>query len=160
MVTVIFLSEVLTTKTNYKAMIKAIALLHKNYKGSGSPVFYTTSEIHTNMLWVEDVNGRRIYRSDTLCAQLGVSNCQVAAFEGKERITEDDKIMELIGIKVNLRDYNFGADKGGQIATFDDFDIDFNQYKYLMETRCSGALTRPKSAQIFEFDATEVIEGE
>lgn len=154
--------EVLTTKTNYKAMIKAIALLHKNYKGSGSPVFYTTSEIHTNMLWVEDVNGRRIYESDaTLCAALGVSRIvEVAAFEGKERITEDDKIMELIGIKVNLRDYNFGADKGGQIATFDDFDIDFNQYKYLMETRCSGALTRPKSAQIFEFDATEVIEGE
>ena len=148
--------EKLTTKSNYKAMIKEIALSHKNYKGSGSPVFYTTSAVHTNMLWVEDTNGRRIYESDaTLCSALGVNKIvEVPAFENKTRTTTDAATMELIGIKVNLKDYNFGADKGGQIATFDDFDIDFNQYKYLMETRCSGALTKPKSAQIFEFDAT------
>lgn len=150
------IKETLTTKTDYKAMIKQIALLHKHYKGSGSPVLYTTPDIHTNMLWVEDINGRRIYESDaTLCSALGVSKIvDVAEFENKTRVTEDEKVMELLAIKVNLSDYNFGADKGGQVATFDDFDIDFNQYKYLMETRCSGALTKPKSAQIFEFDVT------
>lgn len=146
--------EVLTTKTDYKAMVKQIALTHKNYKGSGSPVLYTTSDIHTNMLWIEDTNGRRIYESDaTLCAALRVSRIEeIPMFEGKTRTLEDDTVMELIAIKVNLADYNFGADKGGQVASFDDFDIDFNQYKYLMETRCSGALTKPKSAQIFEFE--------
>ena len=142
----------LTTKTDYKKMIKEIALSHKNYKGSGSPVLYTTSDIHTNMLWVEDTNGRRIYESDaTLCAALRVSRIEeIPAFEGKSRTSGEDTL-ELIAIKVNLRDYNFGADKGGDVSTFDDFDIDFNQYKYLMETRCSGALTKPKSAQVFEF---------
>jgi hypothetical protein len=107
-----------------------------------------------NMLWVEDNNGRRIYESDaTLCAALGVSRIvEIPHFVGKTRTLDDNTVMSLIAIKVNLRDYNFGADKGGQIASFDDFDIDFNQYKYLMETRCSGALTKPKSAQIFEFE--------
>lgn len=152
--------EKLTTKTDYKKMIKEIALAHKNYKGSGSPVFYTTNEHHVNMLWIEDNNGRRIYESDsTLCAALGVSRIiEIPHLEGKTRTTDDNKTMELIGIKVNLKDYNFGADKGGQVASFDDFDIDFNQYKYLMETRCSGALTKPRSAQIFEFE-TEVAAG-
>jgi len=146
--------EVLTTKTDYKAMVKQIALTHKNYKGSGSPVLYTTSDIHTNMLWIEDNNGRRIYESDaTLCAALRVSRIEeIPNLENKSRtIGLDNDTRELMAIKVNLKDYNFGADKGGQIASFDDFDIDFNQYKYLMETRCSGALTKPKSAQIYEF---------
>lgn len=144
--------ETLASKTDYKAMIKAIALTHKNYKGSGNPVLYTTTDIHTNMLWVEDENGRRIYESDaTLCSALRVSAIvEVPHLEGKTR-TVDGKTNELMAIKVNLKDYNFGADKGGQIATFDDFDIDFNQYKYLMETRCSGALTKAKSAQVYEY---------
>lgn len=144
--------EVLSTKTDYKAMVKEIALTHKNYKGSGSPVLYTTSDVHTNMLWIEDQMGRRIYESDaTLCAALRVSRIEeVPHLEDKTR-TVDGKVHDLIAIKVNLKDYNFGADKGGQIATFDDFDIDFNQYKYLMETRCSGALTKAHSAQVFEF---------
>jgi len=148
------IKEELTTKTNYKTMIKEIAMTGKNYKGSGSPVLYTTNEHHVNMLWVEDNNGRRIYESDaTLCAALGVSRIQeVPALEAKTRTLDDNSVRELIAIKVNLKDYNFGADKGGQIASFDDFDIDFNQYKYLMETRCSGALTKPKSAQIYEFE--------
>jgi len=144
--------EQLTTKTDYKAMIKQIALSHKNYKGSGSPKFYTTPDVHTQMLWVEDTNGRRIYESDaTLCAALRVSAIvEIPQFEGKER-TVDLDTHELIGMKVNLRDYNVGADKGGQVASFDDFDIDFNQYKYLMETRVSGALKKAKAAQVFEF---------
>ena len=148
--------EKLSTKTDYATMIEEIALSGKNYKGTGSPVFYTTNYHHMKMLWIKDTTGRRIYESDaTLCAAMGVSKIvEVAHMENKNRVTTDDKTMELIGIKVNLKDYNFGADKGGQIASFDDFDIDFNQYKYLLETRCSGALTKPKSAQIFEFDAT------
>jgi hypothetical protein len=133
-------------------MIKEIAFSGKNYKGSGSPVFYTTNEVHVNMLWIEDEMGRRIYESDaTLCAALGVSRIvEVTHMEGKNR-TVDGKVRDLIGIKINLKDYTMGADKGGQVASFDDFDIDFNQYKYLMETRCSGCLTKPKSAQIYEF---------
>lgn len=156
--------EQLTTKTDYKKMIKEIAMSHKHYKGSGAPVLFTTPDIHTNMLWVEDANGRRIYESDaTLCAALRVSRIiEVPHMEGlvrevttvgpasvDARNTKNNH--ELLAIKVNLKDYNFGADKGGQISSFDDFDIDFNQYKYLMETRCSGALTKAKSAQVFEF---------
>lgn len=146
------IKETLSTKTDYKKMIKEIALTHKNYKGSGAPVLFTTPDIHTNMLWVEDTNGRRIYESDaTLCAALRVSRIiEIPQMEGKKRDVESAK-HDLLAIKVNLKDYNFGADKGGQIATFDDFDIDFNQYKYLMETRCSGALTKAKSAQVYEF---------
>lgn len=146
------IKETLTTKTDYKKMIKEISLTHKNYKGSGSPVLYTTPDIHTNMLWVEDSTGRRIYESDaTLAAALRVSAIvEIPHMEGKTRTVGADT-HELLAIKVNLKDYNFGADKGGQVSTFDDFDIDFNQFKYLMETRCSGALTRAKSAQVFEF---------
>lgn len=151
------IKEKLSTESDYKKMVKEIALSHKRYKGSGLPVLYTTPDIHTNMLWIEDMNGRRIYESDaTLCAALRVSKIvEIPLFEDLTRETEDGKTMKLLGIKVNLKDYNFGADKGGEIATFDDFDIDFNQYKYLMETRCSGALTRPKSAQVFEIEVSE-----
>ncbi len=144
--------EVLTTKTDFKAMVKEIALSHRRYKGSGSPTLFTTPDVHTNMLWIEDLTGRRIYESDaTLCAALRVSKIvEIPHFENKFRTLEDESVRELVAIKVNLKDYNFGADKGGQVATFDDFDIDFNQFKYLMETRCSGALTKAKSAQVFE----------
>ena len=148
------IKEELTTKTDFKSMVKQIALTNKRYKGSGSPVLYTTPDIHTNMLWIEDTTGRRIYESDaTLCAALRVSAIvEIPQIEGMTRTigTENDT-RELMAIKVNLRDYNFGADKGGQVATFDDFDIDFNQFKYLMETRCSGGLTKPNSAQVYEF---------
>lgn len=149
--------EKLTSKTDYKKIIKEIAFSGKRYKGSGAPVLYTTNEHHVNMLWVEDTNGRRIYESDaTLCAALGVSKIvEVPHFVGKQRSDKDGNKFDLFGIKVNLKDYNFGADKGGQVATFDDFDIDYNQYKYLMETRCSGALTKVHSAQVFEFPVVE-----
>lgn len=144
-------------KTDYKALVKEISLTHKRYKGSGAPVLYTTPDIHTNMLWIEDINGRRIYESDdTLCAALRVSKIvEIPQLEGLRRTDEETrKTYELMGIKVNLKDYNFGADKGGEVASFDDFDIDFNQYKYLMETRCSGALTKPYSAQVYEFEVS------
>lgn len=150
------IKENLNTKTEYDEMVKEIALTHKRYKGSGSPVLYTTPDIHTNMLWIQDSIGRRIYESDaTLCAALRVSRIvEIPNLEGLTRTLSDGSVRELLGIKVNLKDYNFGADKGGQIATFDDFDIDFNQYKYLMETRCSGALTKPRAAQVYEFEVT------
>lgn len=154
--------EKLTSKTDYKKIIKEIAFSGKRYKGSGAPVLYTTNEHHVNMLWVEDTNGRRIYESDaTLCAALGVSKIvEVPHFVGKQRSDKDGNKFDLFGIKVNLKDYNFGADKGGQVATFDDFDIDYNQYKYLMETRCSGALTKVHSAQVFEFPVVETPKAE
>lgn len=144
--------EQLTTKTDYKAIVKEIALSHKRYKGSGAPVLFMTPDLHTNLLWIEDNNGRRIYESDaTLCAALRVSRIvEIPQMEGKKREVSTNT-HELMAIKVNLKDYNFGADKGGQVSTFDDFDIDFNQYKYLMETRCSGALTKAKAAQVYEF---------
>lgn len=147
----------LSDKTEYAEIVEEIALANERYKGSGSPTFYTTPAFHVRMLWIKDTNGRRIYETDaTLCAALGVSKIvDVPNLAGKIRTLEDDSQRELIGIKVNLRDYNFGADKGGQVASFDDFDIDFNQYKYLLETRCSGALTKPKSAQIFEVAVAE-----
>lgn len=144
-------------KTDYKALVKEISLTHKRYKGSGAPVLYMAPDMHTNMLWIEDLNGRRIYESDdTLCAALRVSKIvEIPQLEGLRRTdAETGKTYELMGIKVNLKDYNFGADKGGEVASFDDFDIDFNQYKYLMETRCSGALTKPYSAQVYEFEVS------
>ena len=155
------IKETLTSgQTEYKKLVKEISLTHKRYKGSGSPVLFMTPELHANMLWIEDLNGRRIYESDaSLCAAMHVSRIvEVPLFENLTRTVEETgkptKTYKLAAIKVNLKDYNFGADKGGQIASFDDFDIDFNQYKYLMETRCSGALTKPKSAQVYEFDVS------
>lgn len=151
------IKEKITSATDYKAMIKEISLSRKRYKGSGNAVFYTTPDVHANMLWVEDTNQRRIYETDaTLCAALGVSKIvEVPHFEGLVRETEDGKSMALLGIKVNLKDYNVGTDKGGEITSFEDFDIDYNQYKYLMEGRCSGALKKVRSAQVFEVETTQ-----
>jgi len=147
------LKHKLATMTDYKAMVKEISLSNEDYRGSGAATFYTTPSIHANMLWIEDTTGRRIYESDaSLCAALNVTKIvEVPQFADKVRTLEDNSKRKLIGIKVNLKDYNVGADKGGEINSFDDFDIDFNQYKYLMETRCSAALIRAKSAQVFEF---------
>jgi hypothetical protein len=112
------------------------------YKGSGSPTLYTTLPFLTQMLLSRDGMERRMYRNASELAQeLGVSN--IVVVEVLE--TEAD----LLGIVVNLRDYTIGADKGGEINFFDDFDIDYNQYKYLYETRVSGALTKIRSAVVF-----------
>lgn len=154
------IKERLSSDTDFKAMVKEISLSRKRYKGSGNAVFYTTPDVHANMLWIEDKNERRIYESDaTLCAALGVKAIvEVPHFDGLVRTTEDGKQMKLLGIKVNLKDYNIGTDKGGEISSFEDFDIDYNQYKYLMEGRCSGALKKVRSAQIYEVEVggTEV----
>ena len=118
----------------------------KVYKGTGTPAFYTTTDVLLDMLLLKDKMGRRLYNTqDELAKALRVS--KIVEVEVMEGYKVDEK--PLLGVMVNLNDYTLGADKGGQISMFDDFDIDYNQYKYLMETRASGALTIPKSALVF-----------
>ena len=135
-----------------KAFIKACIKSRKNYKGSGNPKLYTTEDMVTDCLLLEDNNGRRIYESvASLATALRVSEIvTVPVMEGLTRNGQTNKV-ELLGIIVNLNDYNVGADKGGAVNMFDDFDIDYNQQKYLIETRCSGALVKPYSAIAVEF---------
>lgn len=135
-----------------EAIIAASLYAREKYKGSGSLDFYCTPHLLNVMLLARDRNGRRIYDSKTdLAAALNVGNIfTVEQFEGKTRKTADNKTKKLLGLFVNLKDYRIGATKKGEIARFEDFDIDFNQYKYLMETRCSGALTKIKSAIALE----------
>ena len=135
-----------------KAFIKAALKARKDYKGSGNPVLFTTEEFLTNMLLIEDGIGRRLYPTvDVLKTALRVSDIvTVEVMEGATR-TVDSQERDLAGIIVNPKDYNFGADNGGSISMFDDFDIDYNKEKYLIETRCSGALIKPYSAIALEF---------
>ena len=131
-----------------KAAIRAIIKSRKNYKGSGNPALYTTEDFLTDCLLLEDANGRVIYDTEEkLRTALRVSAIiTVPVMEGLTRKDDDGNDLDLLGIIVNLADYNVGADKGGAINMFDDFDIDYNQQKYLIETRCSGALIKPFSA--------------
>lgn len=138
-----------------KKFIKQAIKARKDYKGSGSPVLYTTADMLTNMLLLEDGIGRPLYDTEAkLATALRVSKIvEVPVMEGAEvtiKTTEGGTTTStdypLLGLIVNLRDYNVGADKGGAINLFDDFDIDYNQMKYLIETRCSGALVKPYSA--------------
>ena len=134
-----------------KAFIRACIKSRKDYKGSGNPILFTTEDIVTNCLLLTDANGRDLYDSiDKLATKLRVRKIvTVPVMEGLTRTgTGDDSSSkyELYGLIINPADYNMGADKGGAINMFDDFDIDYNQQKYLIETRCSGALIRPYSA--------------
>lgn len=135
-------------------IIESIIRSRKNYKGSGNPTLYTTTEILTDMLLVKDTIGHRIYKTEAeLASALRVSRIvEVPVMDGLSRETEDETpvTLDLLAIMVNLKDYTMGADKGGNVSMFDDFDIDYNQYKYLIETRCSGALIHPKSALVIE----------
>lgn len=142
-----------TGATRAKTMIDTIIRSRKLYKGSGNPTFYTTEDVLTECLLLEDGIGHKLYKSkDELATTLRVSDIvtvepmenHTITFETEDETTISDK--PLLGIVVNLDDYRIGADKGGDVNTFDDFDIDFNQYKYLIETRCSGALVKPFSA--------------
>jgi hypothetical protein len=127
--------------SNYNEAVEAILLARRYYKGSGQPTFYTTEENLTRMLLAKDGFQRRLYNTEQeLAAAMRVSS--VVAVE----VMEDHP--DVFGIMVNLSDYTLGADRGGQVAFFDDFDIDYNQYKYLIETRLSGALTKVKSALV------------
>lgn len=134
-----------------KNFIRAAVKARKNYKGSGNPILWTTEDTLTDMLLLEDLTGRIIYDTkEKLCSALRVSSIEtVELMENKTRTVSGDT-HTLLGIIVNPRDYNFGADKGGQVALFDDFDIDYNQQKYLIETRLSGALVKPYSAIVLE----------
>ena len=136
-----------------EATIEAIIRSRKHYKGSGTPVLYTTTDNLTNMILHKDKMGRRMYATqDELASTLRVSKIiEVPVMDGTMRTDDDDTtILELVGIIVNLADYTIGADKGGQVSMFDDFDIDFNQHKYLLETRMSGCLIHHKSAIVIE----------
>lgn len=127
-----------------KAVIRAIIKARKDYKGSGNPTFFTTEDVLTDMLLMEDTLGHPLYKGvDELCNKLRVS--KIVTVPRMENM-KGAKGGEFIGLVVNLADYTVGADKGGAVNMFDDFDIDYNQQKYLIETRCSGALTVPFSA--------------
>jgi len=130
-----------------KNMIDAAIRGRKEYKGSGQPTLYTTEDWVTEMLLLEDGIGHKLYKSEQeLATTMRVS--KIVTVPVMENQSYDNK--DLCGIIVNLKDYNVGADKGGAVNMFDDFDIDYNQYKYLIETRCSGALIRPYSAMVLE----------
>lgn len=133
-----------------ETVIDEILRARKKYKGSGNPIFFTTEDTLTEMLLLKDKVGHRLYKTEAeLATALRVSEIvTVEPMEG-QKISINTEEMDLIGIVVNLKDYNVGADKGGEINLFDDFDIDYNQYKYLIETRISGALIKPFSALTF-----------
>lgn len=138
-----------------QANIKALIKNRKLYKGSGNPKFYTTEDVLADMLLITDTTGRFIYESvQNLANKLRVSEIvTVPVFDNQTR-SDNGTTLQLLGIMVNLADYNVGADKGGAINMFDDFDIDYNKEVYLIETRISGALTIPFSALVLETEVT------
>lgn len=137
-----------TTEDKAKAFIKGAIRARKNYKGSGSPTAYMTEDMLTECLLIEDSTGRTIYAdANDLAKKLRVK--EIITVPVMENVTGPNG-GELNAIIVNLADYNVGADKGGSVNLFDDFDIDYNAQKYLIETRCSGALTKPYSAIVIE----------
>ena len=135
-----------------KEFIRTCIIARKDFEGTGTPTLYTTEDVLCDMLLIEDENGRFIYESvNALCNVLRVSKIvTVPVMKGLVRTDSKQKKYDVLGIIVNPNDYHVGADKGGQVAMFDDFDIDYNQYKYLMETRCSGSLIKPYSAITIE----------
>ena len=142
-----------TAEEKAKAFITACIKSRKNYRGSGNPTMFMPEDLLTDCLLIEDGIGHVIYDTvDKLAARLRVSEIvPVPVMENQTRTDDDGKTFTLAGIYVNLKDYNVGTDKGGEVTMFDDFDIDYNQYKYLMETRCSGTLVKPHSAVAIEF---------
>ena len=133
-----------------RSFIKQVIRARKDYKGSGNPDLYTTEDMLTSMLLLTDTTGRDLYTDESqLAKKLRVNEIiTVPVMEGVKGVNGGD----LMGIVCNLSDYNVGADKGGAINMFEDFDIDYNQEKFLIETRCSGALTKPYSAIALELD--------
>lgn len=140
-----------TVEDKYKALIKQILRSRKEYRGSGTPTLYTTEDALTEMLLLEDGIGHTLYADEAaLARKLRVKNIvTIPEMEGRKGAKGGD----LVCLIVNLADYTVGADKGGAVSMFDDFDIDFNAQKYLIETRCSGALTTPFSAMAVEWAA-------
>lgn len=135
-----------------EAIVTATMHAREKYRGKGVMDFYCTPHLLNTMLLARDLNGRRIYDSkDDLAKVLNVGNIfTVEQMEGRTRKDKDENEFKLLGLFVNMGNYTFGCAKGGEITSFEDFDIDFNTYKYLMETRLSGALTSPLSAIALE----------
>lgn len=146
----------LTESARIKEFMKSAVKARKDYKGSGSPALYTTEDMLTDMLLLEDNQGKLLFDSvEKIKAYLRVSDIITVPPMENYTYEVDSKKCNLDGIIVNLNDYNVGADKGGAVSMFDDFDIDYNRQKYLIETRCSGALTKPYSAiAISHFNST------
>lgn len=140
-----------------EAMVTALRKARKDFRGTGKPDLFITTDMHNTMILARDRNGRRIYETDTeLAAALGVANIyEVTQFEGKVRTDADGNKHKLHAICVNMADYGYGASKGGDITHFTDFDIKFNQLQSLLETRKSGQLTRIKSAIVIEEQEAE-----
>ena len=143
-------TEVLAGTIARKLLASAIRS-RKDYQGSGNLTFFTTEDVLSNLILLEDGIGRRIYNSETDVAN-ALRVKRIVTVPPMENMTDADG-NQILGIMVDLSDYNVGADKGGAVNMFDDFDIDYNQQKYLIETRCSGALTVPKSAIVFKYAA-------
>lgn len=148
----IVVSASATDAAKAKAFIRAAIKSRKEYKGSGNPIMFMTEDMLTECLLLEDLNQRIIYDTEEkLRTALRVSKIVTVPIMENLTRTVGNKVHELVGIYVNLSDYNVGADKGGAVNMFDDFDIDYNQYKYLIETRFSGALIKPFAAVVLEF---------
>jgi HK97 family phage prohead protease len=152
-------AEATTESDRAKDLIKRVVKARKEYKGSGNPTFWTTEDVLTEMLLLEDTTGRKLYDSiaDLATAMRVFKIVTVPVMEGAKHKVKDESLGDtkeedyfLDGILVNPIDYTIGTDAGGQVTMFDDFDIDYNQQKYLIETRISGALTKPYSAISFE----------
>lgn len=141
-----------------EAIIQACLYSRENFKGSGQPALFCTPHLVNVMMLARDMNGRRIYSTKAeLQSALNVSAIhEIEQLEGLVRTDDENKKHELLGIMVNLSDYTIGACKNGQVTSFSDFDIDFNRYKYLMETRCSGSLLKLASAIVLEIPEATV----
>jgi hypothetical protein len=136
-------SVTVASELDASSIVESVLRARTYYKGTGTPAFYTTDAILTDLILLKDKVGRRLYETEaSLAAALRVSKIVV--------VEVMESHADLLGIVVNLADYTLGADRGGAIGMFDDFDIDYNQYKYLIETRVSGALTKPKSAVVIK----------
>lgn len=143
-----------TPEAKAKAMIRESLRARKDYRGSGEPTLFCSESVLTEMLLLEDANGRVIYDSVAkLATAMRVK--EIVTVPVMEGAKNKDNKKHILGIIVNLRDYNIGADKGGAVTMFEDFDIDYNAQKYLIETRCSGALTKPYSAIVLEETVSE-----
>jgi hypothetical protein len=144
-----------------EALINKVLYARENFKGSGTPDCFIHPHELNVMLLARDLNGRRIYDTkEDLAKALNVNAIhEIEQFDGKTRVDGKGKTKKLLGIFVNLSDYQFGSTKGGEVCKFDDFDIDFNKYKYLMETRLSGALTKLWSAIALEEPVEAEAEG-
>lgn len=139
------------TATKLDKMMTAVLKARKSYKGAGNPTFYTTEDTLTDLLLLKDKIGHRLYKNEAEVAQ-ALRVKEIVTVPQMEGMT--GKLGgEFVGIIVNLADYTVGADKGGSVNMFDDFDIDYNQQKYLIETRCSGAMTTPFGAMAIEYKA-------